>query len=228
MEGLSMRAGTTRRWAALLAVLLLIVAAGCSGDPVAEQTTDPDEVADAGDDAGEGEGEEGDGEGEGEDNGPQMDEGNPCGPDGPDEIPGPPGEEPADDATAIDVTAVEYAFEGVEATYEAGSYAFALTNGGEEFHELILVGIDDEGERSVEELSEISDEEAEEVIEFIGGAVACPGDSADPFGADLDAGRYAIVCFIPVGFTPEADPATLDEDQPHASEGMVSEFTVEG
>jgi hypothetical protein len=48
----------------------------------------------------------------------------------------------------------------------------------------------------------------------------------------LEPGRYAMVCFIPVGFTPEvaaeaAASGTEPEGAPHFTEGMIAEFTVE-
>jgi hypothetical protein len=198
---------------ALLLVVLMLVLSGCgdADDEAADVASDATEVAE--------------GDGAGEPGEPEL-EANPCGPDGPDEIGGPPGEPPAGDATMVDVTAVDYAFEGIDVTYAPGSYGFAMENAGAELHEAVLVRVDDE--RPFEELIEISDEEAEGVIEFIGGAIACPGDSAEPFAGELTSGRYAMVCFIPEGFTPEADPAAIGENPPHAVLGMVAEFTVEG
>jgi hypothetical protein len=150
---------------------------------------------------------------------------NPCGPDGDGDVPGPPGEPPADGATPVTLTAVEYAFEDAESSYPAGDYAFTLSNEGAELHEVVLVRILDE-DANLDDLMVMSDEEAEAAIEFAGGAVACPGDTAEPFGAALESGRYVMACFLPVGSTADADIEQLDGPE-HAEQGMVVEITVD-
>lgn len=68
--------------------------------------------------------------------------------------------------------------------------------------------------------------------EFAGVAFAGPG-SGDITFVDLDPGKYAVVCFIPVGTTDMADLEAGEGDQaepagpPHFTQGMVTEFTVE-
>jgi hypothetical protein len=151
---------------------------------------------------------------------------NPCGPDGDGDVPGPPGEPPVDDAIPVTLTAVEYAFEDAESSYPAGDYAFTLANEGAELHEAILLRILD-AEVSIDDLMAMSDEEAEAAIEFVGGAVACPDDTTEPFGAALESGRYVVACFLPVGSTADADLEQLD-GPPHADEGMVLQITVDG
>jgi hypothetical protein len=148
----------------------------------------------------------------------------PCGDGGDGEVPGPPGEPPADGASPVTVTAVEYAFDDVEVDYPAGDHAFTLANEGAELHEVILLRIREDGV-TFDDLMAMSDEEAEAAIDFVGGAVACPGDTAEPFGATLEPGRYVLACFLPVGSTPGADPAQLD-GPPHAEEGMVHEIVI--
>jgi hypothetical protein len=150
---------------------------------------------------------------------------NPCGPDGDGDVPGPPGEPPADGATPVTLTAVEYAFDDAESSYPAGDYAFTLSNEGAELHEAVLLRILD-AEVTFEDLMEMSDEEAEAAIEFVGGAVACPSDTAEPFGVALTSGRYVMACFLPVGSTADAAIEQLDAS-PHADQGMVVEMTID-
>ena len=69
--------------------------------------------------------------------------------------------------------------------------------------------------------------------------VAGPGEDGMPVfgdGSVTEPGRYAVLCFIPVGADPAAvaeamqsatsEPPDLGDGPPHASAGMVAEFTV--
>ena len=63
-----------------------------------------------------------------------------------------------------------------------------------------------------------------------GASFGAPGDS-DTLFVDLEPGRYVIVCFLPVGATPDNMEALESgelEGPPHFTQGMVEEFTVEG
>ena len=75
----------------------------------------------------------------------------------------------------------------------------------------------------VEEL--LADEKkAEKESEFVGAGFAEPGVGTGSALVDLKKpGRYAAVCFIPVGTHGD----TEGDGPPHFTEGMVSEFTVE-
>jgi plastocyanin len=141
---------------------------------------------------------------------------------------------------AIAVTAVDYAFEGIPDTVESGA-TFTLTNEGEELHEMVAFLIPEGEDRSIEELVQLEDEELGEVFggeptpEFV--LMAEPGDEGTvvfPEGAEAtvtEAGRYGVVCFIPVGMTEmpsgEQEGPPEGDGPPHAMEGMVAEFTVE-
>ena len=135
-----------------------------------------------------------------------------------------------EDLTVMDVQLVDYAFEGVPATVEAGLTAIQAENAGAELHEVVLFRIDDDADVSIEELLEMPEEEADEMIEFKGFALAAPGDSAVLF-AELDPGRYGMICFIPVGTTSFEDLPEEESDAtgpPHFTQGMIAEFEVEG
>lgn len=211
-----------RLTAVLVAALSLIAASACGDDDEAADgtTTTTTTTTSTDDTAGEGEGDGGPEEGPPEEN--------PCA-EGASGDMGPPQEEPADDATAVTVTGSDYAFDGVEEMADVGEYALTFTNDGEELHELVVARIADGETRSLEELVELPDEEAMEVIEMVAFAFACPGDSSDPVGVNIEEpGRYVAICFIPVGATPETDPAEFEEmETPHFMNGMVEEFTVE-
>ncbi|MBA2281914.1 MAG: hypothetical protein H0W25_11890 [Acidimicrobiia bacterium] len=154
---------------------------------------------------------------------------NPCSPEAPAEETALEGEPAAPGAPITDVVAVDYAFEGVPETLPSGEHGFTLSGTGDEFHELALVRVDDD--RPVEEIFDLPESEQEAISEYLGGITACPGEtSAEPLGASLEPGRYVLVCFVPVGTTPDlrgdALPAAY-ENPPHFTEGMVAELTVE-
>ncbi len=125
------------------------------------------------------------------------------------------------------ITAVEYGYEGVPDTVEAGQVGFQLENGGEEVHEAVLFRINDGVEESAAELLQLPEGEVESKASFVGAAFAAPGDQASTV-VDLEAGRYAFVCFVPVGTTSMEDAFSEEGagGPPHFTEGMVAEFEV--
>jgi hypothetical protein len=130
------------------------------------------------------------------------------------------------------VEATDYAFEGIEDTYEAGVVSFDLTNGGEEMHEMGIFRKNDGVTESFDELLALDQEEAEAKatdVTFV--EPTAPGDS-DYSVVDLEPGEYMAVCFLPVGATPELFEAVESGEQappegpPHFVQGMKVEFTV--
>jgi hypothetical protein len=122
------------------------------------------------------------------------------------------------------VTASDYAFEGVPEELSTGPTSFELSNDGEELHELVLVRKNDGVTATAEELLALPEEEALAQVTPVGApAFAAPGE-ADYLVADLEPGDYIGVCFVPVGTTSEEAPPP--EGPPHALQGMVLEFTV--
>jgi hypothetical protein len=124
-----------------------------------------------------------------------------------------------------DVSATEYAYDGIPETLEAGPTSFELTNDGAEVHELLLVRKNDGVTQTAEELLALPEEEALMMVTEVGsGAFASPGDTEYSV-VDLEAGDYVAVCFIPTGMTSEEQTAAEDAP-PHFVHGMVHEFTV--
>jgi hypothetical protein len=130
------------------------------------------------------------------------------------------------DFEEVSVTAVEYAFQGVPEMLEAGQTAFSFANDGGELHELAIFRINDGVETPLEELLQLPEEQQMRMSTPIGFGFAPPGDSDNLF-LDLEPGRYAMLCFLPVGSTPESDEEQVAENPPHFTQGMVAEFTVE-
>lgn len=123
--------------------------------------------------------------------------------------------EAAEGATVVEVTAVDYGFDAELEGLAAGSYAFDVTNGGEAGHEA-FIGKLAEGVTLQEVLDFEGDPFAEGLVTGEVGfvLVPTPGDTR-VINAELDAGTYGLVCFIPG-----------PEGTPHAFLGMAREFTV--
>lgn len=121
----------------------------------------------------------------------------------------------------VQVTGVDYAFQGVPDTVEAGTVAFSFTNEGTEPHEMLVLRLPDDAEETLpylQRISELPEDEAQAEVMIAGATFAPPGASSATF-IDLEAGDYVMACFIPVGGG--------EEGRPHFSEGMFAEFTVE-
>ena len=132
-----------------------------------------------------------------------------------------PAETGADDGT-VEVMATEFAFEGIPEELPAGPTTFTFENVGEQIHEMVVFQI--KTDATVDELLKMPEKEAMKQVKMQGFAFAPPGKTAKkPLEADLVTGRYAVVCFVPVGTTPENKKA---KGPPHFTKGMVAEFEV--
>ena len=123
-----------------------------------------------------------------------------------------------------EVTTSEYAFAGIPDTIDAGVTSFDLTNGGAQVHELVLLRKNDGVTETAEELLALPQAEALQKAELLGVAGPVPTDRTAYVVADLDAGDYIAVCFIPVGTTSLDSPPA--DGPPHFTQGMVQEFSV--
>lgn len=153
------------------------------------------------------------------------------------------GHEAADDGDhpdVVEITAVDYGFEGLPDMVPAGT-RLSLTNDGNEPHELVAMRIPDTETRSVEELLQLpqpelmailgADAEPATVILSAHGTTDTPGAVVGD-GTLTEPGRYAIVCFLPVGsddsiLDPEADGPPESDAPPHITQGMFAELVVE-
>jgi hypothetical protein len=116
-----------------------------------------------------------------------------------------------------DVTGVEYEFQGIPDTLDAGTTSFSFTNGGSEEHEMVMFRKVDGETRSFEELLALPEDQAESAVEFQTATFSPIGETTYAI-ADLAPGEYATVCFIPVG--------GAEDGPPHFTRGMISEFSV--
>jgi uncharacterized cupredoxin-like copper-binding protein len=128
------------------------------------------------------------------------------------------------DLPTVEVSAVDFDYEGVPDTLDAGPTVFVMTNDTEsgEAHEMGIVRINDDVDESVEEILELPEEEAMEKVQFVNGIFTPEEGDVGGVVVDLTAGRYGYACFIPVGTVGGAEGS----GPPHFVEGMAGEFTV--
>jgi len=117
----------------------------------------------------------------------------------------------------VEVSGVDYAFEGVPESVPAGQTAFAFTNDGTEAHEMVIFRRADGETRAPEELFALPEEEIFTALTFAGAAMAEPGQTSLTI-ADLEPGTYVASCFVPVG--------GAEDGPPHFMQGMTAEFEV--
>ncbi|HEY8524677.1 MAG TPA: hypothetical protein VIL48_06935 [Acidimicrobiales bacterium] len=124
----------------------------------------------------------------------------------------------------VDVTAADYAFDGLPDELTAGVTSFELANEGQEAHELLLLRKNDGVTQSAEELLALPEEEAMELVTMVGDPPSAPPGADDYAIVDLEPGDYVAACFVPTGATGEDGPPPAGP--PHAAHGMVAEFRV--
>ena len=124
------------------------------------------------------------------------------------------------ETTELDVTALDFEFEGIPDEIPAGTAEVTFTNDGEEDHVLEVYRINDDS--TVEELLNMSEQEALEHLTEAGGVFAADG-ATDTGTLDIaEPGRYVAICPIPEGTAGE----TQGTGPPHFVHGMVQEFEV--
>ncbi len=126
------------------------------------------------------------------------------------------------DVETLDVTAVDFRFEGVPDELSTGYHVVDFTNGGTENHEMFAFRIDDASIESVTDIFELPEEEVFSKITPVNAVYATPG-SSDVVSWNLtEPGRYAVFCAISLGSVGDSE----GDGPPHFTQGMVREFTV--
>jgi hypothetical protein len=131
----------------------------------------------------------------------------------------------------VAVHAVDYSYQGLPGTLPAGEARFSFANDSKtEGHEMELFRINDGVTESLDQI--LTEDEARQnppadqnpppppKMTYFAANGSGPGASAkmDIIG-NLPAGRYAVVCFLPVSGD--------DTGTPHYKKGMKAEFTVQ-
>jgi hypothetical protein len=142
------------------------------------------------------------------------------------------------DGETVTITAVDWSFEDLPESVPAGT-KLSLQNEGDEPHELVAMRIPDDETRSVPELVKLPPEElfavfgadAEPAMVLLAktGTTDTPGAVVGD-GTLTEPGRYAIVCFLPVGAHDDvldAEGPPESDAPPHVSQGMFAELVVD-
>jgi hypothetical protein len=131
--------------------------------------------------------------------------------------------------TQLDVTGLEYEFQGLPKTLPAGPVAVRFTDTGAELHELQIFRV--KSKDSVKKIIGLSKKEQRKKIEEVGTAFTLQGQTVYDIFDLSKPGRYGAVCHLPVGSTSEeaVEEAEKKKDHPksHADEGMYATIKVE-
>lgn len=143
--------------------------------------------------------------------------------------------------TTIEVTALDYAYQGLPQTVPAGSTLTMSNDSTREVHELVAIRLPEDETRAVADL--VADSEALPALfpHVTTVIVAPPGEdgvAVEGTGELVEPGRYAIICVIPTGADPQAyitaaaesegGPPDVPGGPPHIVHGMFAELTVTG
>ena len=140
------------------------------------------------------------------------------------------------------VTAVDYSFQDLPKSVDAGTTFTLKNNSDKELHEMVVFRIPDNERRPVQELVNLPESEQEAIFgagppAFV--LMAPPGGEmikALGDGTLTEKGRYAVTCFVPTGVDPQAylqaaqaasdGPPDVPGGPPHITQGMYGEITV--
>ncbi len=146
------------------------------------------------------------------------------------------------DMMMVEVNAIDYAFEDLPASVPAGTMLNLTNTSTEEVHELVAFRLADDETRPIDELVMLPEAELGALLagEPATVIVAPPGEGGFPAVGDgtlAEPGRYAIMCFIPIGADPAeyiaaaqastGAPPEVAGGPPHFTAGMFAELTVE-
>lgn len=127
----------------------------------------------------------------------------------------------------LDVTGVEYEFQGVPKTLPAGKVAIRFTDAGAELHEVEISRV--KSNNSVKKIVGLPATEQVKKLEPVGGTFAMQNETTFAVAALTKPGRYAVACQLPVGSTSvqAVNEALKGHPKSHAQEGMYATITVE-
>lgn len=130
--------------------------------------------------------------------------------------------------TTTEIVATEYQYEGQADTYPTGRTAFAVVNEGVEAHELAILRKNDGVDLTLDELLELPEAEAEQMVTYVGATFVGPPGARSNLVVDLEPGNYLAVCNVPAGTMVAEDGSFVEgTGQPHVMLGMSFEFAVE-
>jgi hypothetical protein len=123
----------------------------------------------------------------------------------------------------VDITAMEYQYDGVPQSVRTGTFAIRFSNLGAELHEILLLKIADD--QSLQQVRRGGgDAVKEKGLKSISGMHAPPGESTVGFFEVAKPGRYVMACLIRQGTSSREQRGKGD---PHVELGMFAEFSVD-
>jgi hypothetical protein len=122
------------------------------------------------------------------------------------------GAEPVADAT---ISLADYAFT-INGAMTPGAHVIKVINTGPQPHEVEMVKLAP-GKTATDMLAWIAKPDGPPPGNALGGVAAEAAGSPNYFKAELSAGKYALLCFLP----------DTKDGKPHFMHGMIKEFTVE-
>jgi plastocyanin len=128
----------------------------------------------------------------------------------------------------VEVTGVEYAFQGLPESVPVGT-SFRFVNGGQEDHEFFVAKANEGTTETLVELLALPPDQLNGKVTNEGGLFANTGQTSAVTLTFDQPGRYFAVCFITQGTKGGVAPSPGPDGQagtPHALLGMVAEFTV--
>lgn len=146
----------------------------------------------------------------------------------------------ADDHHHVEVTAVDFSFEDLPSTIDAGTRLSLRNDAARELHELVAFHLPADESRSVADLLKLPEAELTALL----GApstvlLAPPGAAQIPAVGDgtlTEPGRYLVMCSIPTGVEPaeylkaaaaaNGQKPDVSGGPPHFTSGMFAELTV--
>ena len=127
----------------------------------------------------------------------------------------------------LDVTGIEYEFQGLPRTLPAGNVAIRFTDNGAELHELDLVRV--KSKDSAKKVAGMSEKDLAQKTETVANTFVTQGQTSYTIADLSKPGRYVAICHLPVGSTSEqaAEEAGHEHDaKTHAQQGMYQGIRV--
>lgn len=152
---------------------------------------------------------------------------------------GPSGASSGRPSAVVEVTAVDYAFEGLPDSMDPGTELAVKNASAGEVHEIVALHLPEDEARGAEELLALPQAEIQTAGSFVGVTVAMPGEGGFAPAGPLvlrESGRYLLFCAIPTGADPSEyqraiqeatdGPPEVDGGPPHYGAGMFAAATV--
>lgn len=151
--------------------------------------------------------------------------------------------EDAEHDDVVEVTLVDYAFQGLPDRVPAGTKLAIANDAPAELHELVAIRLPDDEKRSVHDLLQLPEAELGPLLSAGPPAavlLAPPGGeqiAAVGDGTLAEPGRYLVMCAIPTGVAPDVylaaaaasggEKPEVEGGPPHFVHGMAAELVVE-